>query len=288
MRSLIASTVRTSQPPLKVRALSGKIGHEAQPAADDAVLELELFYDPPRVAFFREMPLQEVDRYRFFVHDLMPLIHPEYFPPDAPLDRTFGYFSILRRIPNCGFNSETTQRVFCERLLRLQTKTGKVFRLGSDGLGPKPTPSDARRPLTFCVVGTIEPRKNPNVILEAFEPLLQRFPDMRLTFLGRMGWVDTAFCRRMQAAAQGKMPGVEWLPSPSDTVIRQHVQAARATVYISAAEGFGLPPVESLWLGTPVIASAGMPSLERVGGPGSGDRQPGRRPLVTASSAELR
>ena len=38
-----------------------------------------------------------------------------------------------------------------------------------------------------------------------------------------------------------------------------------ATIYISEAEGFGLPPVESLWLGTPVVASAAIPSLEAIG-----------------------
>ena len=48
----------------------------------------------------------------------------------------------------------------------------------------------------------------------------------------------------------------------------EYVRNARATLSPSSAEGFGLPPVESLWLGTPVVASKHIPSLEQIGSRG--------------------
>jgi glycosyltransferase involved in cell wall biosynthesis len=233
--------------------------------ASGVILVPELFYDPERVAFFRNMDHRDLKQYRFIIYDLMPLVHPEYFAPDIPQDIICGYFSMIRRIPFCGFISESTQRTYCHRLLRSSSTTGVVLRLGSDGLGSKPTATPESRPLHFCAVGTIEPRKNHRLILDAFEPLLRSVEGLRLTFLGRLGWVDAEFAERLRWMAAGNCPGFGWISDADDNCVRRHVEAARATVYVSAAEGFGLPPVESLWLGTPVIASPNLPSLEAIG-----------------------
>jgi glycosyltransferase involved in cell wall biosynthesis len=237
------------------------------PDGPEVILVPELFYDPQRVAFFRHLDDRSRQRYRFIIYDLMPILHPEYFAPDMPHDIISGYFSMVRRIPHCGFISEWTQHTYCRRLLRSSGSTGVVLRLGSDGLGPEPATSLDYRPLHFCTVGTIEPRKNHALILDAFEPLLRTVEGLQLTFLGRLGWVDSAFRQRLEWMA-GNCPGFEWIPDGSDDCIRQHVEGARATVYVSSAEGFGLPPVESLWLGTPVIASPNLPSLELIGSQG--------------------
>jgi glycosyltransferase involved in cell wall biosynthesis len=233
----------------------------------DMLLVPEVFYDSQRIAFFRSMGTNASRRLRFIVYDLMPLLHPEYFAPDISYDVICGYFSMIRQIPQCGFISKWTQETYCRRLLRSRDLRGVVLRLGSDGLGSKAVEPLLKRPLEFCVVGTIEPRKNHALVLDAFEPLLRSVEGLRLTFLGRLGWADAQVAERIQMAA-GNWPGFAWLSDADDNCIRQHVERARATVYVSAAEGFGLPPVESLWLGTPVIASRNLPSLEEVGSGG--------------------
>ena len=231
------------------------------------VLVPELFYDPARVAFFRRMHDRELERFRFIVYDLIPLLYPDYFTSELQHDIICGYFSMMRRVRNCGFISEWTQRTFCQRLLRSPHVTGRVFRLGSDGLGPRPEGAPADRPPHFCVVGAIKRHKNPSIILEAFEPLLWAIDGLRLTFLGKLDWVESGFEERLRSMA-ARCPGLSWTSNASDTCIRKHVEEARATVFVSAAEGFGLPPVESLWAGTPVIASPNIPSLERAGSQG--------------------
>jgi glycosyltransferase involved in cell wall biosynthesis len=52
-----------------------------------------------------------------------------------------------------------------------------------------------------------------------------------------------------------------WLSSATDADVADAMRAARATIYVSENEGFGLPPVESLAIGVPVIAAAACPSV---------------------------
>jgi len=226
----------------------------------------EVFYDPARVAFFENLPDGQIRQFYFVAFDLLPFTHPELFHGDQPHEIINGYTRVLRHANNIAFISEATRRAYYRRLLRKASSAGPVLRLGSDGLGPRPQSQPSRHPFpTFTVLGTIEPRKNHVLILDAFEPLLREATGLRLIFLGKMGWVDSSFSDRIQAMASGECPGFEYHPSPSDAFIRQQVQQSWATLYVSAAEGFGLPPVESLWLGTPVIASAVIPSLEAIG-----------------------
>jgi glycosyltransferase involved in cell wall biosynthesis len=240
-------------------------GSAIQMSREDAVLVPEVFDNPQRLAFFREMHEQELRRYRFIVFDLLPLTHPEYFVSHLPI---FGYYSILRRASCCGFISEETREVYYGRLKRTETRGGVVLPLGCDSLGPKADRPTVNRPLAFSVLGTIEPRKNHELILEAFEPLLRQIDGLSLSFIGKMGWVDSEFARKVQAFASDENSGFRFHSGPGDGAIRRHIEQSRATVYVSVAEGYGLPPVESLWLGTPVIASTAIPSLRRLGSAG--------------------
>lgn len=53
-----------------------------------------------------------------------------------------------------------------------------------------------------------------------------------------------------------------WIDSPNDKIIREEIINSRCTIYPSQNEGFGLPPLESLSLGTPVIVGNHIPSVE--------------------------
>lgn len=234
----------------------------------DTVLVPEVFIDQDRIVFFRSMPEYELDRYRFIVYDLLPLTHPQYFPASGFLDDIYGYFRIVGRASCCSFISEYTRDVYCGRLKRSNCHKGVVLPLGSDFLGPRPVRPVLNRPLTFTVIGTIEPRKNHMLILEAFEPLLRQVPGLRLSFVGNMGWVEPEFAKRVHTLANDQHSGFLFHSAPDDGAIRTHIEHSRATIYLSPAEGYGLPPVESLWCGTPVIASATIPSLQRVGSAG--------------------
>ena len=232
-------------------------------SGQDTVLVPEIFGEP-RAIFYRNLPDADFARCRFIVYDLLPLTHPQFFPPDMS-SVLGGYYHVVRRAGNCGFISDYTRDMYYGRLRRSGGRGGVVLPLGSDALGARTTQPKLNRPLTFSVLGTIEPRKIHPLILEAFEPLLGRIPDLSLSFIGKMGWVDKNFSRRAQALASDPGSGLRFYSAPDDISIRQHIEQSRATIYVSAAEGYGLPPVESLWAGTPVIASAMIPSLTNLG-----------------------
>jgi glycosyltransferase involved in cell wall biosynthesis len=105
------------------------------------------------------------------------------------------------------------------------------------------------------------------LVLDAFEPILSSVPEVELTFVGRIGWVAPELVERIGRMRE-RYPNFTVCPDADDGMARRYVENCRATIYVSAAEGFGLPPVESLWLGTPVIASDGIPSLEEYGSRG--------------------
>jgi glycosyltransferase involved in cell wall biosynthesis len=235
---------------------------------DDSVLVPEVFFQRDRIAFYRTMSLRDFERHRFLVYDLLPLTHPEYFVRDMPIGDVYGYFRTIRRASNSGFISEYTRETYYQRLIRTYDRGGVVLHLGADALGPRPDRKLLKQPLVFSVIGTIEPRKNHELILDAFEPLLREVEGLSLLFIGRMGWVSPEFSQRVQKATANERSGFRFVSTATDRFIRQCVEESRATIYISAVEGYGLPPVESLWVGTPVIGSSRIPSLEGLGSAG--------------------
>lgn len=217
-------------------------------------------FDESRARFFRAMKDDELSRCRFFIHDLLPLTHPEFFLPEMAVQMG-GYFQTIRRARHCAFNSSNSKRVYWERLKRQPLGQGAVIPLGADALGPKPKELVSRRPRMFSVLGTIEPRKNHRLILDAFEPLFDQVQGLSLHFIGKAGVIDTEIMKRVNALAENNS-SFQFHSAPDDGFVREQVERSRATIYVSSAEGFGLPPVESLWLGTPVIASSNVPALE--------------------------
>ncbi|HEX7360786.1 MAG TPA: glycosyltransferase [Bryobacteraceae bacterium] len=250
----------------EIRRLASARGSPVEILTSDTLLVPEIFaYE--RAKYFREMSNQQLQRCRFIIYDLLPFTHPEYFLPHLPGVMS-EYFHIMRRANYCGFISEYTRDAFYGRLMRTATRGGVVLPLGSDSLGPRNSRPTANRSLAFTVLGTIEPRKNHALILEAFEPLLGKIQGLTLSFVGRMGWVDSDFARRVHALASDNRSGFQFHDAPTDSAIRIQIEQSRATIYASDAEGYGLPPVESLWLGTPVIASKTIPSLQALPGAG--------------------
>ena len=250
----------------RIQSMTSAARHSALHLDELSVLFCpEVFWDDFRVRAYESMLSRFAERCAFLVYDLLPLTHPEHFVPDAPHGEMGRYYRLIKAAPNVGFISNYTRAVYCSRLLRSNSLKGQVFRLGSDGLGARPESGAHCAPnFRFSVVGTIEPRKRHDVVLDAFDELLKERTDVELTFAGRMGWVDGRFSRRLREF-EANHSNFTLCLDPEDATIAETVRASRATIFMSAVEGFGLPPVESLWLGTPVIASYGIPSLEAVG-----------------------
>jgi glycosyltransferase involved in cell wall biosynthesis len=127
-------------------------------------------------------------------------------------------------------------------------------------------PDEARRrrlglPADYLVFsGSLEPRKNLPLLLAAHRRLRAEDPDWPpLVLMGPPGWGPGL-------DLDGLPPGAVRLTGYlSDDDLRSVVAGARALVYPSLYEGFGLPPLEAMAAGVPVVASAAGAVPEAVG-----------------------
>jgi len=234
------------------------------PAEDlTRLLNLELFFSPIRAdAHLRAAAAGT--RVLWYLYDFLPFLRPDLFPPG--LTKTCMHFLRGLRAATCiAFLSEQTRRDYIRRVARapLAEGTGPVLLPGADGLQlERQIFSPNRR--DFVAIGTVEPRKNPQALLEAFELLWNRGTAVRLIVAGRMS-PEAKEAHAFFARHAGN-PNFMVLEQPSDETLRALLRNARAVVMPSEAEGFGLPPYEALHSGIPAIASARLPSAALLSG----------------------
>ena len=110
-------------------------------------------------------------------------------------------------------------------------------------------------------VGTVEPRKNIACLLDAYESLPRALRQARpLVLSGDFGWNSEALHQRMRTARQ--QGWVQYLGYVPDTLLPALYAGARVFVYPSRYEGFGLPVLEAMASGTPVVCSDIPPLVE--------------------------
>jgi len=113
-------------------------------------------------------------------------------------------------------------------------------------------------------VGTIEPRKNLEKLVRAFKLLIESRGDKyELVIVGKLGWKYDAFLQSLKTLGiQDKIKFLGYVPDTDLPIIYKH---ASVFVYPSVYEGFGLPVLEAMAYGTPVITS-NVSSLPEVAG----------------------
>ncbi len=111
--------------------------------------------------------------------------------------------------------------------------------------------------------GVLEPRKNVPTLLKAYAALAADYPDVPLVIVGKKGWMyDTIFEQTRALGLQNRVLFTGYVPESELVAL---YNGARAFVYPSWYEGFGLPVLEALQCGTPVITS-NVSSMPEVAG----------------------
>jgi len=112
-------------------------------------------------------------------------------------------------------------------------------------------------------VGTLEPGKNVERVIRAFDAIAERFPQHHLVVAGDRGWLyDPIFAAAEQARASSR---IHLLGHQPDDVVVELMNFCDVFVFPSLYEGFGLPPLEAMACGAPVITS-NVSSLPEVVG----------------------
>jgi glycosyltransferase involved in cell wall biosynthesis len=184
-----------------------------------------------------------------FVHDVLPITHPEFFTTRA-VEIFTRYFSQIAALSDTLiFSSNSVRNDFERNFPEISSKKVvvplEVFPRFSTQNRPQSIPAD----LEFALaIGTLEPRKNYSLILDAFS---QADSNLKLVIVGRLGWMSNEITARLSLMEDK----VFWLPDPTDSQIAWLIANANFGICASFAEGFGLPLREFLENGLPVVAS---------------------------------
>ena len=216
---------------------------------------------------FREWVTRSNVRPVYLVHDLIPITHPEYCRSGESGRHRERMLTVLTTGAGVIGNSQVT----LDELARFADEDGlKMPRSVAAWLGADPLPlpeilSEPERP-TFVILSTIEARKNHLMLLKIWGRLIDRFGTAapRLLVIGQRGWEADPVFELLDRSEKLRGHVVE-LGRCSDEEVAQHLASARALLFPSLAEGYGLPLVEAFGMSVPAIASD-LPVFKEIGG----------------------
>ena len=232
---------------------------------------VERFLGPVDVLHFSDWmyPPQRAGLRSTMVHDLVPLRFPEWVQGRTKRMHGAKYRNAARTCDVVFVNGEFTKRDVVE-LLGVPAERVVVAYPGADGFSAEGGRADLGRPYVLTVA-TLEPRKNLGTLLEA------RLPDGHaLAVVGAAGWGPQPSLDR---------PHVIRLGYVSDDELARLYRGAAAFVYPSRFEGFGIPVVEAMASGVPVVASA-HPSLDEAAGGAAVRADPESADAISAALEE--
>lgn len=225
------------------------------------------------VGTYRALPLNLRCRSLMIIYDLIALKFPHFSDSDSAR----AYFDVeLRRSARHSTKivaiSEATKRDVVTHFGVPKTKISVIYP-GPGRVSIATSNSDKERGASFkgnyiLYVGTIEPRKGVTTLLNAYssarqtwsEQLTKPFPE--LVLVGAFGWG----CSEEYGYINSPIAkDIRHLGYVSDAELVNLYQGALFAVYPSQYEGFGLPVLEAMWFGVPVITTS-TSSLPEVGG----------------------
>ena len=160
------------------------------------------------------------------------------------------------------------------RVMNLPSHKISVVHEGSpEEFNPEPGPEDEEAMAHYGIikpfilfVGTLEPRKNLNVLIRSFDQVAKSRHDVHLVLVGRRGWMAQSIFDELER--RDLLGRVHITGYVREQYLPAFYRQAAAFVYPSLYEGFGLPPLEAMSSGTPVIVSRSSSLPEVVGDAG--------------------
>lgn len=213
----------------------------------------------------------------YVLYDVLPLSHPEWFPPGLPsmfqnwLGGLARYADQILAISD--FSAECARQWLSKEYPGSSVKLGS-FKLGSDfdrnilttGFPElfDQTLSNIKSKKTCIAVGTVEVRKGYDDLLDAFEMLWAKGVDVNLLIIGRQGWHSDALIERLSShILLGR--NLSWIQDASDECLERCYAESSLLVAASYDEGFGLPLIEAAHRGLLVVARD-IPVFREVAG----------------------
>lgn len=191
------------------------------------------------------------------IHDTIPIDHPEFQTETARAKFVERLTTVINFANHIVVPSDDVREKIEERMVG----TGHRVPVTVSPLGveAQTIPVDAEkseRPY-FVVLGTIEPRKNHKLLLDIWERMHRkteesRIPELRI--IGARGWGNKEVFDILDTSPMMGRTVFE-LGALDDREMRRQLVGAKALLFPSLAEGYGLPPMEAAALGVPTIAA---------------------------------
>jgi glycosyltransferase involved in cell wall biosynthesis len=217
--------------------------------------------DEHRAKLIREFARENTIHLAAIFYDAIPVLYPELCKDMAVRNNHGKYMTGLAEcdkiIPISEFSSECLKQFWNDHGLKggsvvpclLPGEFGGSKRNGS-------VQDTFQNDVRILCVSTLEPRKNHKTLIDACLLLEKEHPEINwsLTLVGNRyaGAFDIA--DKIQQVSK-ENPRIQWLGVVSDTTLQRLYEESTFTVYPSIIEGFGMPILESIWHGKPVICS---------------------------------
>ncbi len=190
------------------------------------------------------------------MHDISPWLDPKWHSGADHVRRRTPLLLRLGAATLIGTGTEAVKRQIVERFRVPSERVAVIPDAPAPHLRPPVNPGPPPERPYFVFLGTIEPRKNVPALVEAWREV-QRTHAVDLVIAGR---------RRDDAPPVEPGPGLHLLGEVDDRELPGLLARSAALVYPSLYEGFGLPVVEAMQCGTPVITSNDPALVEVAGG----------------------
>jgi glycosyltransferase involved in cell wall biosynthesis len=211
------------------------------------------------------------------IHDLIFLRYPQGYKPAKRLYLTWMTRLSAKRARRVIAVSETTRKDVLEllgvpsrRVVTVYNGVGEEFKPVTEAEATEFREEKELGGRVVLSIGTLEPRKNLETAIRAFSKLAREpeMADVQLVIGGSKGWYyDTIFkeAERTGLVREGR---VRFLGRVPEEELPLWYNVASVVVYPSRYEGFGLPALEAMSCGTPVITSTTAALREVVGDAG--------------------
>lgn len=218
-----------------------------------------------------EVPLWNRQRNVVTIHDLSILLHPDHHEPHLVRRARRRLPLMVRSAAMIIADTESMKREICDHLGVRPERVAVTPAAPRHIFRPIPlaqTVETRRRHGIegdfILFVGTIEPRKNLLTLVRALDEIL-RNTSLRpqLVIAGGKGWLMDELFSFVERA--GISERVRFIGYTSDDELRALYSSCRISVYPSLYEGFGLPPLEAMACGAPVITSR-IPAIQETVG----------------------
>ena len=204
------------------------------------------------------------------VHDLIPLTHPQFCQAGAAKRHARRMGLILGQAEGIVSNSRHTAQMLDDHARQAGAAVPPVAVIP---LGAKKhwnacadAPGAAAGPY-FVMVGTLEPRKNHAFVLHLWQRMLDEWSAAdipHLLIIGQIGWMCGGVVHQLRTDERLKQV-VHLITDCDDARLGHYVRHAQAMLFPSHAEGYGLPLLEAMDLGVPVLASP-LPAFHEMAG----------------------